>query len=307
LKINDKNSKNIIKKEFTGGSPGHVKNAKYFYFDNIKKRNRNLAVLCGGYEQCEQDFEISRIKFPFFAIVYTISGKGTFTLNSKDYPLHYGSLSAFSPDVPYRYVTDAANPMEQIFIIFTGTQAENLLEKSKLKENAAVTVSNPESALSVLKQILENGFNQNEYTQDICCGYLKSILLEQANIKTNLHPNSVSFETFCKCKNYLENNFARIESSNQLAEECYLDIRYIARLFRKYEHKKPHEYLIQLKMNKAANLLITSTLNINQIAKMTGIQDAYHFSRLFKKRFNVSPKEYRLNPINSTDTKNLTP
>jgi AraC-like DNA-binding protein len=61
--------------------------------------------------------------------------------------------------------------------------------------------------------------------------------------------------------------------------------------------KKPHECLMQLKMNKAANLLITSKFNINQIAKMTGIKDAYHFSRLFKKRFNISPTQYRLNPI----------
>jgi ssDNA-binding Zn-finger/Zn-ribbon topoisomerase 1 len=234
----DNKIKNIIKKEFTGGSPGHVRNAKYFYFDNIKKRNTNLAILCGGYEQCESDFEISRTKFPFFAIVYTISGKGTFTLNSKDYSLHYGSLSAFGPDIPYKYVTDAQNPMEQIFIIFIGSQAKTLFEKSKLKKNAVITVSNPESTLSILKQILENGFNQNEYTQEICCNYLRSLLLEQANLKTNSHSNSVSFDSFWKCKNYLENNFTKIESSNQLAQECCLDIRYIARLFRKYEKKK---------------------------------------------------------------------
>jgi len=297
LKITDNNTKNIIKKEFTAGSPGHVRNAKYFYFDNIKKRNTSLAILCGGYEQCESDFEISRTKFPFFAIVYTISGKGTFTLNSKDYSLHYGSLSAFGPNIPYKYVTNAQNPMEQIFIIFIGSQAKSLFEKSKLKENVVITVSNPESTLSILKQIQENGFNQNEYTQEICCNYLISLLLEQANIKTNAHPNSVSYDSFWKCKNYLENNFTKIESSNQLAQECCLDIRYVARLFRKYEQKKPYECLMQLKMNKAANLLITSKFNINQIAKMTGIKDAYHFSRLFKKRFKISPTQYRLNPI----------
>jgi len=303
LKIIDNNSKDVIKKEYTGGSPGHVKNTRYFYFDNVKKRNTNLAILCGGYEQCEKDFEISRTKFPFFAIIYTISGRGTFTLNSKDYPLHCGSLSAFGPNVPYRYVTNAVNPMEQIFIIFTGSQAKTLFERSKLNENVAVAVSNPEFTLSILKQILENGFNQNEYTQETCCNYLKSILLEQANVKTDLRPNNVSFESFLKCKNFLENNFTQIESSNQLAEECCLDIRYIARLFKKYEHKRPYECLIQLKMNKAANLLITSRLNISQIAKMAGIKDSYHFSRLFKKRFHVSPTKYRFNPMNSTDPK----
>ncbi|MEN6384523.1 MAG: AraC family transcriptional regulator [Phycisphaerales bacterium] len=297
MKINNKYSKDTIKKEYTAGSPGHVKSARYFYFDNVKKKNTELAILCGGYEQCESDFEISRTKFPFFGLVYTISGKGKFTLNSKDYPLHYGSLSVFGPNVPYRYVTDIENPMEQIFIIFIGSQAKELLEKSRLKENAAVSVSNPESTLSILKQLLENGFNQNTYTQEICCNYLKSILLEQASISNNLYSKSVSFESFLKCKTFLENNFTRIESSNQLAEECCMDIRYIARLFRKYEHKKPHECLIHLKMNKAANLLITSKLNVNQIARMAGIKDAYHFSRLFKRRFKVSPTEYRSNPI----------
>jgi hypothetical protein len=102
MKINSENNKNTIKKEFTAGCPGHVKNAKYFYFDNPKKRNKNIAILCGGYEQCEPDFEISRTMFSFFAIVYTISGKGIFTLQSQNYPLHTGTISAFSPNVPYR-------------------------------------------------------------------------------------------------------------------------------------------------------------------------------------------------------------
>ncbi len=295
MEINGKNNKNIIKKEFTAGSPGHVKNAKYFYFDNPKKQNKNLAILCGGYEQCEPDFEISRTTFPFFAIVYIISGKGIFTLHSKSYPLHTGTISAFSPNVPYIYTSDSQNPMEQIFIIFTGARAKALLKTSTLTDNSVVTVSNPQAVVTVLKQILENGFSQNEHAQEICSNYLISLLLELTNTKNSSHIDKASFCNFQKCKHYLENNFANINSSSQLAKQCCLDIRYIARLFRKYENKRPYEYLTQLKMNKAANLLIATKLNINQVARMTGIEDAYHFSRIFKKRFGISPTEYRLN------------
>jgi len=295
MKINNENNKNIIKKEFTDGCPGHVKNAKYFYFDNPRKRNKNLAILCGGYEQCESDFEISRTTFPFFAIIYTISGKGIFTLHSKSYPLHTGIISAFSPNVSYKYTADTQNPMEQIFIIFTGTLAKTLLKTSTLANNSVVTVSNPQAVMTILKQILENGFSQNKYAQEICSNYLISILLELANTKNNSNIDKASFCSFQKCKHYLEDNFANINSSSQLAKQCCLDIRYIARLFRKYENKRPYEYLIQLKMNKAANLLIATKLNINQVARMTGIEDSYHFSRIFKKRFGISPTEYRLN------------
>ena len=50
-------------------------------------------------------------------------------------------------------------------------------------------------------------------------------------------------------------------------------------------------------MKKAAELLLTTDLNIAEIGFQVGINDPFYFSRCFKKSFGKSPLQYRKEPI----------
>jgi len=69
--------------------------------------------------------------------------------------------------------------------------------------------------------------------------------------------------------------------------------QYSQQIFKKYYRNSPHEYVMRLKLNKAANLLLTSMLSIKEIAYSVGFGDQYHFSRNFKKFHLLSPSDYR--------------
>lgn len=282
----------IIKKEFTEGTPGHVVQARYFYFDADCGRNVKLHILCGGYEKCAPDFALNRKNLAFYTVKFTLGGKGLFCHNNKTYPLNFGSLTAFGPRIPHQFKTDPTDPMEHIFIVFMGQQAERLFNAGALGENYSIHVPNPQFTATLLEQILKTGVEKPPFAQEICRGYLASLLLEQARIRDDSSSGG-SLESFLKCKGYLDSHFTNISSVAQLAEQCCLDIRYIARLFRRYEQMRPYDYLMRLKMDKAANLLLTTNFSIKQIARMTGLEDPYHFSRLFKKIFKIAPSEYR--------------
>lgn len=55
----------------------------------------------------------------------------------------------------------------------------------------------------------------------------------------------------------------------------------------------PNEYLRIIRMKKAAELLLTTNLNVGEIAGQVGINDQFHFSKTFKNQFGVSPLQYR--------------
>ena len=57
----------------------------------------------------------------------------------------------------------------------------------------------------------------------------------------------------------------------------------------------PQEYLLQVRMSKARELLRQTDLPINVIAREIGYEDPLSFSKIFKKRYNVSPLQYRRN------------
>ena len=55
----------------------------------------------------------------------------------------------------------------------------------------------------------------------------------------------------------------------------------------------PKLYIDKLRLNKAAELLVETNLNIAEIAEMMGYQDPFHFSRRFKAVIGFSPQQYR--------------
>lgn len=283
----------IIKKEFAEGTPGHVVQARYFYFDIAHIDQVQLHILCGGYERCAPDFELDRKNLAFYTVKFTLGGKGTFTCKNRTHPLSFGSLTVFGPQTPHQFKTDPADPMEHIFIVFTGQQAGNLLDINHLADRRCIQVANPPFIAALTERILHVGLENPPFAQELCQQYLKSLLMEQTESDSQFNHDSDALDSFFRCKQYLDCHFADIHSVGQLAEACHLDIRYIARLFRRYKQLRPYDYLMQLKMNKAANLLLTKNFSVKQIAQMTGFDDPCHFSRIFKKSFSISPTEYR--------------
>jgi AraC-like DNA-binding protein len=73
---------------------------------------------------------------------------------------------------------------------------------------------------------------------------------------------------------------------------------YLRKLFKKETGLTPHEYLIRTRMN-AAQMLLSSTgrfdFSVNETSELCGFSEPLYFSRVFKKRFNVSPTEYYQN------------
>lgn len=76
------------------------------------------------------------------------------------------------------------------------------------------------------------------------------------------------------------------------APYCY---DYLCRLFRQEMNTTPHKYLSNLRLQTAADILRTGGSSITEAARMCGYQDPLYFSRMFKKKFGVSPREYGKN------------
>ena len=283
-----------IKEKYTSGTPGNVVDADYFYYDTVPSEFREMAIVCGGYEKCAIDFDINRNNYPYYFIKYTLKGKGTLEINNQVLSLKPGVLTGFEPGTAHHYTTDAANPMEHIFITFIGSEAGDLFQKSTLGQQHYIEASDTEGMLRICQKILNTGLYKPVFSQEICCSYLRILLLEQAASLSNPTTNvSISMSTYQKCRRYIDLHFSAIQSSGEVAEKCDIDVRYMASLFKKYAHITPSHYIMCLKLNKAANLLLTTDFKIKDISYHVGFYDPYHFSKNFKQFHGRSPNKYR--------------
>jgi AraC-like DNA-binding protein len=80
---------------------------------------------------------------------------------------------------------------------------------------------------------------------------------------------------------------------SSLAESCALSEAYFRKLFKKIHGVSPIRYIIDLKLDFASHLLQSQLYTVSEVALRSGFSDAKYFSRLFKARFDLSPKEYQ--------------
>jgi AraC family cel operon transcriptional repressor len=97
-----------------------------------------------------------------------------------------------------------------------------------------------------------------------------------------------------KIKSEMEKKENFVFGINRMYELCERTPEHLSRSFKKYFNESPTDYITNLRMNYAANLLSNSDEDIANVAMDCGFENLSHFYHLFKKKFNLSPKEFRL-------------
>jgi len=93
---------------------------------------------------------------------------------------------------------------------------------------------------------------------------------------------------------YLQENFQDDFSLNEVAEVANLSPYHFIRIFKKQTGKTPYEYLLDIKIERAREMLKSrKELNITQVCFLCGFNNPSHFSSVFKKKTKVSPSKYR--------------
>ena len=93
----------------------------------------------------------------------------------------------------------------------------------------------------------------------------------------------------------LDRRYATPITIEQLSYEVALSPYYLIRLFRRIYKQTPHQYLIQVRIARAKELLRTTDLPITEICIAVGFESLGSFSTLFSRVAGLSPSAYRLN------------
>lgn len=94
---------------------------------------------------------------------------------------------------------------------------------------------------------------------------------------------------------YIDENYMHPITIDELAETVNLSKHYFMRFFKKYMGMTCIEYINDYRLNIAANHLVNTGMQITEIAEKIGITNLSYFNRIFKKKFDMTPKEYRYN------------
>ena len=122
------------------------------------------------------------------------------------------------------------------------------------------------------------------------------IILEQSkhygmldeNTETDQHTRS--FKTMMY---YIQQNYKDSITLDDIAASGNISKSLCNKIFHKYVGDSPINYLLNYRVRKVAELLRSTTLSLSDIASDTGFNGASYMSEMFKKSFNMSPRDYR--------------
>lgn len=162
--------------------------------------------------------------------------------------------------------------------------------------NMCLTSDNSElptqSALDVINDIINNSWDYETLTINLISLY-KNLTEEKLNAETVTDNKE---HLLLKIDYYIQKNFAKIRTIQDLAEKFNYSPAYLSKLFLEYKNISPTEYIINLRIEKAKDLL-SSSKKVKEVAMCVGYTDPLYFGKLFKKRTGMSPKQYIENPF----------
>ena len=247
----------------------------------------------------------------FMEIVIIMKGKGHFIINDEKVLVSEGNVLILNPGTYHRSIPDSPHTLTECYLAFTDVDFVNAPRNffpffhgqkmlGKLPERVKKEIFQLCCSIDRESQSRNPGryFMLKAYLIQVICLLLRFDRQEEIADQHCLagyefkSPNKKYVVQ--QIMKYMENHYKEKISLDQIAENMYLSPFYISKLFKSETGDTPINYLISLRMEKAKELLDqNSTLSIQEAAAAVGYEDAYHFSKLFKKFYGLSPLYYK--------------
>ncbi|MDF2537481.1 MAG: two-component response regulator, CheY-like domain protein [Herbinix sp.] len=95
-------------------------------------------------------------------------------------------------------------------------------------------------------------------------------------------------------KNYIAANYTNSNLSvKQISEYAFISMAYMCSMFKQETGKTINQYITNLRIEKAKELLKNKSYNISEVAEHVGINDSQYFAKIFKKNVDMTPTMYK--------------
>lgn len=269
-----------------------VAEARRFYLRPLARGDAGPTVVSAGWERTADDYDIRRRGFRYFGLEFVAGGRGTLELGGRTHALGRGVVFAYGPGVAHRIVTDASHRLSKYFVDFAGAGTEAAMRAAGVAPGTCHAVAAVEEVQAAFEHLLAAGRRGTLASAKIATLQGRILLLLLADVRL---PGGTridrSRQTFLRCREHLEKNFATIRTAGEVAAACGVAPAYLSRLFRRFAGEPAYRFLMRLKMHQAAALLEQERVNVSETAEVFGM-DPFHFSRVFKRVHGRSPTSF---------------
>lgn len=273
-----------------------TKDVYYSYLSNSIDFSINPLVV--GFEKCRPIKQEIVSNKTCYIIHYVLSGEGILTFKNKTYNITKNNLFILPPHSNASYKQNRNNPWSYIWIELNGISMKSFLDKIQFDTDNFMYHDNDKLYLKncLINMILDDDKATLKSEYYVILGYIFKIfsfLIKYYPKEVENYSSKQEIVVHKICE-YLERKFDDPNLSlDEIAKKFYFTQSYLTRLFKKEMGITPIQYIDELRMKKAIELLGHKTFTIEQIAETLGYSNQFYFTKRFKKYYGMPPSKYK--------------
>jgi YesN/AraC family two-component response regulator len=251
-----------------------------------------------------------------YRLFYVMSGGGDFICGDAIYSIDTDCLIIIPPALAYQFKLNGYKEMELIGINFDYSQncsansipiapdtqknfkPENITEIVEFKDakplNSLVLIRNIIDVKHEIMEIYNEYHYQRKFFRERIRGYMTSVIVRAARNLSNIeseesHSQNIIDEIIL----YIRQNYNKDLTNKKIGKKFNLHPNYINKLMVENMGTSLYQYLLQIRISEAINLLQLGEMTVKQVALAVGFTDTGHFTKYFKKKTGKTPSEYR--------------
>lgn len=225
-----------------------------------------------------------------YQMIYMYRGRGEFLVDGIQRSYDAGHLILYRPGEEQDYTYRCEERPEAFWIHFTGSKAGELLEKFSIRTGYV-------GESSMLKHMFQEIIKELQLKKDgyetMVAGEFCKMLVWISRMQkagTGEYREGIHLERLIL---HLNQSYQNAWSVEEMARCCGFSTSYFGHIFKKTMGVSPMQYLTELRMAKAKDLLLEEGMTIAEVADLVGYRDPLYFSRVFKRMVGIPPHEYR--------------
>ena len=238
----------------------------------------------------------------FISMIYVLSGACTYNINDSLYHVKKGDMIICNPGVNHGKIMNSGEEIMEFHIGLTNVTLEGLPRNFLIPCDACPVMVISRLEQEIIKCYSDIFLEQEKFepgseamlkihVMKLVVTFLKAISPDSLHCK---EPD-FSFEIYDKATivntlvSFINENYMKEITLDTISKNMYLSPAYISKVFKEEMGESPINYLIKVRLAKAHELLVASGMSVKAVARTVGYDDAYYFSKLYKKYYNESP------------------
>jgi AraC-like DNA-binding protein len=287
----------------------------YYTYLPVSREDENwgLYVLNAGYNQIQPSAVYPQPAHPShhyfnwqagrildeYQVIYITKGSGIFeSASCSSRQVIAGNLLFLFPGEWHRFKPDAKSGWEEWWIGFKGPVAASLVQQHFFHPGQPLlSIGVHTTVIQLLQTILEATKEEKAGYQPLIAGAVLHLLGNiHAITRQQLFVAEDRVEIIVKhAMGLFRTGIDNPLSVEKVAEALGVGYAWFRKAFKQYTGIAPGQYMLELKMEKAKQLLSTTAVPVKEIAFQLSFESASHFSKLFKSKTGSSPVQYRDN------------